>query len=214
MSEHELILRGGNPALDFINTVHDWTVAEPDDYLEEFADAVRFGEMAGLLTRADTEHSRRRAPRQELARLIELRALLKRIFEARLSGQPPARTDLDALAADLAEAARATRLVAGARRRESLPAPMIREVLAEEAGDATLRLRIVDAAVSLLVSDAMARVKSCPSCGWFFLDVSKNRSRRWCSMDTCGAITKSRRYYHRTKAPGPPTRDEARRTGR
>jgi len=207
MSEHELILRGGNPALDFINTVHDWTVAEPDDYLEEFADAVRFGEMAGLLTRADTEHSRRRAPRLELARLVELRALLKRIFEARLSGQEPARTDLDALAANFAEAARATRLLANARRGESLPAPMMRQVVAEKAGDATLRLRIVDAAVSLLVSDAMARVKSCPSCGWFFLDVSKNRSRRWCSMDSCGAVTKSRRYYRRAKARGSPTRD-------
>jgi len=202
MSGRELVLRGGNPSLDFINTVHDWTVAEPDDYLTEFADAVRFGEMAGLLTRMDAEHSRRRAPRLELARLIELRALLKRIFEARLSGKEPARADLDALANGFAEAARATRLAPVAHRGESEPAPMMRQVVAAQAGDATLRLRIIDAAVSLLVSDAMARVKSCPSCGWFFLDVSKNRSRRWCSMDDCGAITKSRRYYNRTKAPG------------
>ena len=55
------------------------------------------------------------------------------------------------------------------------------------------------AAVALLVSDAMLRVKSCPTCGWFFLDVSKNRSRRWCSMDTCGAVAKARRYYRRLK---------------
>lgn len=208
MSERELTLRGGNPALDFINTVHDWTVAELDDYLVEFADAIRFGEMAGLLTRADSEHSRRRAPRQELARLIELRALLKRIFEARLSGQEPARLDLDALATEFAEAARATRLVADVRRGDSEPAPIMRQVVAEQAGDATLRLRIVDAAVSLLISDAMARVKSCPACGWFFLDVSKNRSRRWCSMDSCGAVTKSRRYYRRAKERGSPARDD------
>jgi len=69
----------------------------------------------------------------------------------------------------------------------------------EKAGDTLLRLRIVEAAVALLVSDTMPRVKSCPTCGWFFLDVSKNHSRRWCSMDTCGAVAKARRYYRRLK---------------
>ncbi|MGH7701051.1 MAG: CGNR zinc finger domain-containing protein [Gemmatimonadales bacterium] len=43
-------------------------------------------------------------------------------------------------------------------------------------------------------------MKSCPSCGWFFLDASKNRSRRWCSMATCGSSAKARRYYRRRKA--------------
>jgi predicted RNA-binding Zn ribbon-like protein len=76
---------------------------------------------------------------------------------------------------------------------------MRREINVEKAGDALLRLRIVEAAVALLVSDAMLRVKSCPTCGWFFLDVSKNRSRRWCSMDTCGSVAKARRYYRRLK---------------
>jgi predicted RNA-binding Zn ribbon-like protein len=78
---------------------------------------------------------------------------------------------------------------------------MKREVNADLAGDALLRLRIVEAGVALLVSDAMLRVKSCPTCGWFFLDLSKNQSRRWCSMDTCGAVAKSRRYYQKFKAP-------------
>jgi predicted RNA-binding Zn ribbon-like protein len=76
---------------------------------------------------------------------------------------------------------------------------VVREVSPEKAADALLRLRIVEAAVALLVSDAMLRVKSCPTCGWLFLDVSKNRSRRWCSMNTCGAVAKARRYYRRLK---------------
>ena len=76
---------------------------------------------------------------------------------------------------------------------------MRREIAVAKADDALLRLRIVEAAVALLVSDAMLRVKSCPSCSWFFLDVSKNRSRRWCSMDACGSVAKARRYYRRLK---------------
>ncbi|MBI2402308.1 MAG: CGNR zinc finger domain-containing protein [Gemmatimonadetes bacterium] len=62
-----------------------------------------------------------------------------------------------------------------------------------------LRWCLVEAAVALLTSPRLTRVKACPSCRWFFLDVSKNRSRRWCSMATCGSSAKARRYYWRTK---------------
>jgi len=196
---HQFKLVGGHPALDFVNTVHDWTVSDPHDYLSDFADAIRFGKAAGLLTRTDDLRLRRRTQRIELTRLKELRALLKRIFQMRLSGQAPSNVDLGKLSADLTEAARATRLIVTTRTRRSPQVPVIREITAENAGDALLRLRIVEAAVALLVSDAMLRVKSCPTCGWLFLDVSKNRSRRWCSMDTCGAVAKARRYYRRLK---------------
>ncbi len=198
IGRHQFKLLGGHPALDFVNTVQDWTVSQPHDYLGEFADAIRFGEAAGLLTQADcsrlwgTSHL-------ELTRLRELRAVLKRIFQMRLSGQAPSNLDFQKLSAALAEAARATRLMVATRPRRSPQVPVIREIAAENAGDALLRLRIVEAAVALLVSDAMLRVKSCPTCGWLFLDVSKNRSRRWCSMDTCGAVAKARRYYRRLK---------------
>jgi predicted RNA-binding Zn ribbon-like protein len=196
---HHFKLVGGHPALDFINTVHDWTESEPHDYLSEFADAIRFGKATGLLTRADDLRFRRPTPHIELTRLRELRALLKRIFQMRLSGQAPGHTDLGKLSADLGEAARATRLKLAIRTHRSPQARVIREIAAENAGDALLRLRIVEGAVALLVSDAMLRVKSCPTCGWLFLDVSKNRSRRWCSMETCGAVAKARRYYRRLK---------------
>ena len=194
---HHFKLVGGHPALDFINTVHDWNVSQPHDYLSEFADAIRFGKAAGLLTRADDLPPRQRTPHLELTRLRELRALLKRIFQTRLSGQAPNNMDLGKLSTDLAEAAGATRLMVANRR--SPQVLVTREITAEKAGVALLRLRIVEAAATLLVSDAMGRVKSCPTCGWLFLDASKNRSRRWCSMDTCGAVAKARRYYRRLK---------------
>lgn len=194
------MLVGGHPALDFINTVHDWTVSAPHDYLSEFADAIRFGEAVGLLTRADHSRLRRRTAHIELTRLRELRALLKRTFQIQLSGQAPSNVDLRKLSANLAETAHATLLIAAPRSRRSLQVPIRREITVERAGDALLRLRIAESAVALLVSDAMVRVKSCPTCGWFFLDLSKNRSRRWCSMDACGSVAKARRYYQKLKA--------------
>jgi predicted RNA-binding Zn ribbon-like protein len=50
------------------------------------------------------------------------------------------------------------------------------------------------AAVDLLRSDRLARVKECANCSWLFVDASRNGSRRWCSMDECGAQVKMRRY--------------------
>jgi predicted RNA-binding Zn ribbon-like protein len=198
-TQHQFKLVGGHPALDFINTVRDWTAAEPHDYLGEFSDAIRFGQRAGFLTRADVLRLRRRTPDIELTRLRELRALLKRVFQMRLSDETPSSRDLGKLSAILAETARATRLVVAPQTHRSSQVRMRREINVEKADDALLRLRIVEAAVALLVSDAMLRVKSCPTCGWFFLDVSKNGSRRWCSMDACGSVAKARRYYRRLK---------------
>lgn len=47
-----------------------------------------------------------------------------------------------------------------------------------------------------------ARLKRCAehTCGWVFWDTSKNRSRRWCSMQICGNRNKSRSYASRRRA--------------
>lgn len=58
---------------------------------------------------------------------------------------------------------------------------------------------IISSAEKLLVSEELSQVKECPGCGWLFLDTSKNQSRRWCSMNTCGARDKMRRYHGRLK---------------
>ncbi|MFI2029310.1 CGNR zinc finger domain-containing protein [Streptomyces buecherae] len=60
----------------------------------------------------------------------------------------------------------------------------------------------------VLAGDA-ARLKRCAEheCAWVFWDVSKNRSRRWCSMRVCGNRNKARRFAaKRAVAPAPTTR--------
>ncbi|WP_166347460.1 CGNR zinc finger domain-containing protein [Phytoactinopolyspora limicola] len=37
-------------------------------------------------------------------------------------------------------------------------------------------------------------VRTCDRCGWFFIDTSRGRRRRWCSMKTCGNQAKAARY--------------------
>jgi predicted RNA-binding Zn ribbon-like protein len=45
------------------------------------------------------------------------------------------------------------------------------------------------------------RLKCCdlPTCGWAFYDSTRSRTKRWCSMKTCGSRHKSREYYKRRR---------------
>lgn len=60
---------------------------------------------------------------------------------------------------------------------------------------------VVDAAAALLASEELDRVRACGGdpCNWLFLDTSRNRSRRWCDMSSCGNRAKARRFYARQK---------------
>lgn len=50
-----------------------------------------------------------------------------------------------------------------------------------------------------LVRDTPGRVRECADeeCPVIYLDISRNRSRRWCSMELCGARAKASTYYRR-----------------
>lgn len=192
MNTHRFNLVGGHPVLDFLNTIHDWTVPQPRDYLADAGDAARLGETAGLLTRAEAGRLRRSPLSGELQQLRAMRAGLERTFRAVVTGRAPRAEDLDQLSRWAAQAAGAARLRASGGQ-------VRRVVEVGPAGAPALRWRIVEMAVALLTSPRLERVKACPSCGWFFLDASKNGSRRWCSMTTCGSSAKSRRYYWRTR---------------
>lgn len=48
------------------------------------------------------------------------------------------------------------------------------------------------------------RFKCCalPTCGWAFYDATRSRTKRWCSMQTCGSRHKSREHYKRKQQSG------------
>jgi predicted RNA-binding Zn ribbon-like protein len=53
------------------------------------------------------------------------------------------------------------------------------------------------------------RLKICPAddCRWAFYDQSKNRSKRWCSMESCGNRNKTREFRRRHGSdPSAPSR--------
>ncbi len=47
----------------------------------------------------------------------------------------------------------------------------------------------------------LVRLKACHECGGSFFDSSRNRSRVWCDMRSCGSRAKARTYRRRRKGP-------------
>ncbi len=59
-------------------------------------------------------------------------------------------------------------------------------------------------AVELLGGPLRDRIRECgrEDCGLLFLDESRARNRRWCSMDSCGSRSKMRAYRARKSGQG------------
>lgn len=191
---------GGNLALDFANTLGDRGSDHPLERLREFGDLVWWSYGADLIggrTARGLLAAARKHPGQAAAvldRARELREALHRSFTATAGGGVPRQPDLDVLNRELGRA---------------LPRLEVRPgggccTLEFASGDEALdRLlwSVARAAVDLLTSPRVERVKQChsSSCDWLFLDESRNRSRRWCDMRECGNRAKARRHYARGK---------------
>ncbi|MFW6088609.1 MAG: CGNR zinc finger domain-containing protein [Gemmatimonadota bacterium] len=141
-----------------------------------------------------------------LAGAKELRELLHRVFGRVADEEVPDESDLRALEDYLAASGQSLTLGADAEGgiawRWTDDDVSLADAPSEDLGDA-LADRIIGAvarsAADLLTCGELERVKVCAAddCGWFFVDVSRNRSRRWCDMAGCGNRDKARRYRAR-----------------
>ncbi len=193
-------LLGGYLSLDYVNTP-DPRGHNPREYLVAYDDIVNWSRFADILSEEEALPLLRAAEERPdraaavYTRAIELRETLHRTFLALAHGAAPARDDLDAIQVAYRDALGHAQLIASDGHYDW--AWM-------EGSDALDRplWPIVRAAVELLTSPEVARVKECGNhgCGWLFLDTSKNGSRRWCSMESCGSQVKMRRYYARRRA--------------
>jgi predicted RNA-binding Zn ribbon-like protein len=55
----------------------------------------------------------------------------------------------------------------------------------------------------LISSVQCSSLRKCASdkCILYFVDISKNQQRQWCSMELCGNRTKAQKHYHKGKSP-------------
>jgi len=196
MTAFEFDLSGGHLALDFTNTLSSTS----GEHLNAYADLVDFAHQSGLLTQADAEWLQAEAQRDAapaagvLERAKHLRDALRGIFEALANRAEPNESDLDVLNVDLAVSLGHARVVKDANG--------FRWGWAGRDFDSVL-WPISRAAAELLTSEqerGLVRLCGADDCRWLFLDTSKNRSRQWCSMQSCGNREKARRHYQKLKA--------------
>jgi predicted RNA-binding Zn ribbon-like protein len=133
-----------------------------------------------------------KAAEAALERALSLRDLLYRLFSQTAKDDEPDEEDMQSFIAVYAES-----ILQGQLLKTSYHYTTIWKV--DQSLEALL-WPIIHSAGELLLSDQLAHVKECPGCSWLFLDTSKNQSRRWCSMNTCGARDKMRRYHKRQRA--------------
>ena len=196
-------LTGGDLALDFANTWGDRNRPGTDD-LQSYGHLLAFARQTALLAPGVAEALAARAlsePEEAEAALGAARALreaLYGLFSARAQGRAVPAEDLAALNRALREALPHLTIVGDT----APPAWRWRD---GERHLASPLWPIARAAAELLTRDPSAPVRECggSQCTWLFLDHSRGRSRRWCSMTSCGNREKARRHYRRTRKPDP-----------
>lgn len=184
-----------------------------DDVLDSPTRFVAWVRKAGLLE-ADEARRLRSAARDDprairglLHETRELRALLHRIFTPVAEDELPGARELRSLEQTLADTDQRLALLPDADgtfgwRWNGREESSLTETAADGLEAAAIR-RIVGgiarSAADLLATGELERVKICDAhdCGWFFVDVSRNKSRRWCDMAGCGNRAKAQRYRER-----------------
>ena len=179
---------GGDPSLDFNNTVSWDTEGPTQERLRSPEDLARWAAFAGLAP------ARRRSSPRDLADALALRDALHRLLVPLALGGQPRPRDVAAFNRFLGRAGAAARL-------ERDPGGF-RWTFGGAADLDPVLCGVVWSAARLLTSEDLSRLRCCadPECGWLFLDRSRRGNRRWCEMRECGNRAKARRYYRRHRA--------------
>lgn len=181
-------------ALAFVNTLSGRPTPAPSESLVSYDALVTWARDQRLLSPSAADRLQglaRKHPQQAahvLGRARELREALHGVIEATEGHRTPPATALDTFGRSLAAAYAHGRLVPHDGRLQ----------WTYEGDDDVDRVvwEIAHATGRLVLSPRLARVRACAAadCGWWFLDDTKNRSRRWCDMKLCGNREKLRRF--------------------
>jgi predicted RNA-binding Zn ribbon-like protein len=197
----DLKLDGGCIAFDFTNTVNTRRDTSHTEYLDTFDHLAYWykkvgiipAEEAAALSAQAAEHPE--ASHEALQKALAVRETLHEFFSSIARRENPSAEATAAFNSLLSESLSKIQLTVADRHahiRFSDPRLPLENPLSV----------ILKSAYDILTTEAFDRIKECPSCGWLFLDKTKNNKRRWCDMQVCGSNDKATRYYYRKKNEG------------
>jgi len=190
-ARHPPKLIAGARCLDFLNTIEDARTERLTRYSEfafwsKAAELVDAGGLRRLLALAAKQPE---VAAKALAVVLEARKALAQLLAGSPARRKPA---ISAINRILAQDGFTLRLAFGGDGFRELWEPDSPELLQP-------LLILLREAAALLSSPAQPQIHHCADddCHWFFLDTSRNQSRRWCQMETCGNKAKARAHYRR-----------------
>jgi predicted RNA-binding Zn ribbon-like protein len=190
---------GGALCLDFANTVSNHRALNPGEKLRTFEDLIVWCHRAGILDESASNEMLRQgaiAPAQGerlLHLAVDFREALYRAFCEISQGKQASKCDLEVINALLARTPITLQIGTEGERLVCVRTGCMLD-------EARLLGPVAWSAAELLGSNkSLGKVRECAGeqCGWLFLDMTKNHSRRWCAMDDCGCKAKAKRYYRR-----------------
>ena len=183
--------------LAFVNTLSSRPTDAPVERLVSYDALVEWAREQHLISAAAAERlaaEGKRHPHQAasvLGRAREFREALNSLAESIEKDRQPPAPVLDTISDYLAAAYANGRLVPHDGGLQ----------WAASAEDAVERIlwEIGRAAGRLILSPRLSKIRACAAsdCGWWFVDDTKNRSRRWCDMKLCGNREKVKRFRAR-----------------
>lgn len=197
---------GGDPAIDFVNTV-DWTGRGLEcDRFTSYPRLLEWAQGSGAVEPDELESLRGAAACDEYAAeqvvrdAVELRELLERTFSRLVRGK---RIDEELSELNRGWLRRSLSELAVLRRDRASDADERNPIAlgwprAAQALESPL-WSVAWSAARLLASNDAKRIRRCSGidCGWYYVDRSRNGLRRWCEMETCGTLMKTRRRAER-----------------
>ena len=201
-SINSLPLDGGALCFHFINTVNAWTgtAIQEHEYLSDYEEFIRWCEKVAILSEKTRKAlslfagKNAEAAATALQKLKKIREMLYHFFSSVAADN--GRTMDPALL----ERFNKTLSTAVTYLRFDITAEGIVNKVQEDAADLLTPLRIImKSAYDILTTEDHTKIKECETCGWIFLDHTKNNKKRWCSPLTCGSMDKAKRYYQRKK---------------
>lgn len=200
---------GERVCLDFVNTKEHRLYRSPDERLHSYSALLDWAVYFNVMSEDERRflwERQQEAPEKGsavLEKVTAFREVLHRVFSAIAHGDVPSAEDLDQIKQMYVQALAHTNLTFVAN---SFDLAQDEQNLTEE----RILWAVARSAIEVLTTADLGRIKECPGlddCGYLFLDVSKNGTRHWCSMDNCGSRAKMRRQYARKR--GKPDHDAA-----
>jgi predicted RNA-binding Zn ribbon-like protein len=193
-----LQLDGGCLVFDFTNTINSRRSTSAYEYLNQYQDLLAWAVKVGMimdderaLLALEAEENAERAEGEYL-RVMRTREVLYALFSMIAAGSAPDKAVVEAFNTELSGALRSVQLTIG----KHIATVQFRS---DQSSLGKPLNAILKSAYDVLMTESFTRMKECPSCGWLFLDKTKNGKRRWCNMDVCGSKDKAKRYYQRKK---------------